>query len=849
MPKKKKRPPKKQQPQKKKSKESNNDIIYVKEYFSKAPGEISLIDISGNQIDISKEYARKLAEHTKLICADYKGLLSEIKRIDIGDKKQSQETSPKDKQATSNKPVDTKPKNTLKENWVFDAMGANNQFKSIANDVINKTPKKSTKKTSAVKNVKTQIGEKKTITDIKIVGPDKAEVFYDSAKSFKNPIRNIQNWLTNNAYDYEKWIAILNAKNKEYKSTHFIQNPPVTVKTTNTKQSDSKSKTPANNNSISVLANNKIIPKPNDKQQANTQSNELAKSMQEGIDAVRDSNYEKARKSFLSVYGLRKSRGDSNPSAKLLGFLFREASTALDNDIDKAYHLFDLYYEIQLLDKNKNNSIDDNLHIWNDIIVDWKNGMAVDSVNNNPDLVELPEGVIGISKDFEKTLASAKKIIIPSSFRFFIKDDRHFTTNSFREFLLKHCGSIPNISISGKNRFVEEKNCFLFDRSLSEPFMLADNSQHEITIPNDWDSVSSTLFVCPDRITSITIPKSLFKLIGKNNSPQSFFDDLPNLESFIVATGNPYFSASENVIRQGTQVIRITNKGTELVFPSGTKSCPVTLPSYWQGCDCIEFPGSFDINEFTVVTSKLHPKKLLISLELYRKLQESRKLPNQKNLSLSVFDGFGIIPPEQMSFYFRRRTKLSNGTIVPAVPLRINDIVSVLNTFQCVNKGHQMVEIAGLVGYGDGISLPREIAIRCFYCRNCRRYFMYSTDFDSSFIHRLLSSSRYCFFTKIDYNGKIYDSRLGLNTNGFAQESLLKKAGYQVNQTVNLSSEKRLSVLMFLYDRGVSPHFILSYLNQFINLNGNSYTKNMSVAVSRWKEDMQAFKFQVFGHN
>lgn len=817
--------------------------FYVKDFFSQNPDEITFVDLSGQQFNITKEQARKLVDENFLLSNRYDELISEINNSNSEKKKQEFPNIKELNKIENPEPIENQHEKNPNTDLNINLMEANEKIIATAK----RTSVRLSDSVYSHRNTRTDIGGKKTITDIKITGAENAEVFYSSNQHFKNPIKNIRNWLKNNANEPEKWIDILNVKVAEYKSINKDKvkktswTPRVSSNTQPVKLPRSRLVKPINNH----IESDQKRSNPSSKK-PKAQTNEFEKAIQVALEAVRNSNYESARNSMLRAFDIRRKKLDSKPSSSICETLLNEASHTSDYEMEKTAHLFDMYYELQAMEKFKSHVVDEKIHVWDNIIVDWKNQIAIASLEKEPDEICIPFGVVGISSEFKDTLSAAKRISLPSTFRFYIRDDQHLISANPREFLLNYCGDKPNIQLSGSNRFIKERDGFLFPPSGNEPIMLADNTREEVIFPTGLYAASTDLLLNPREITAMTIPWTITKLQGKDGTTESFFDDFTNLKSFTVKPGNQVYSSSENVVTQKNTVIKIFNNGTELVFPSGTKGCQIPIPAYWQNCNCIEFPGSFSIMEFKRIINELHPHELRLDLDLFRKLSQSNSLSNQGSPSITIFDNYGIIPPEQMSFFFRRRAKLSTGTIVPAIPLKINDIVSVMNTFQCINKGHEMVEVAGLVGYGNGETSPSEMIIRCFFCRNCRKYFMYSSDFNST-VYPYVTSNKYFVFTKFDYNNKLYGTNMYLNASGFAPESLLKQAGYQVNQTVNLSSDQRVSILMFLYDRGVSAHFILSYLNQFISLNGASLSKNMSVAVSRWKKDMQEFKDRVFG--
>ena len=81
-------------------------------------------------------------------------------------------------------------------------------------------------------------------------------------------------------------------------------------------------------------------------------------------------------------------------------------------------------------------------------------------------------------------------------------------------------------------------------------------------------------------------------------------------------------------------------------------------------------------------------------------------------------------------------------------------------------------------------------------------------------------------------------SQLGLGGYGeLAPESLLHMNGYNVNQTVDLSTEERRKILTYVIEsRIMNKADIRNHLSFLIKQNQSR--PNMSVAVSRWQADM-----------
>lgn len=212
---------------------------------------------------------------------------------------------------------------------------------------------------------------------------------------------------------------------------------------------------------------------------------------------------------------------------------------------------------------------------------------------------------------------------------------------------------------------------------------------------------------------------------------------------------------------------------------------------------------------------------------------------------------FGGPQPEQKALGVKQPTLTfppPYGKMVPSsdvinkgdrIYCQLSSIIIVENTFKCLKKGHQMVGVTLEVLIKDVYgSTPFTKDLKAYYCKQCKKVFMYTNEFYG--IYNLLKDNRYQVFNCFLYSGK----QLGYitTTDKWASESVLKKAGYEVNQQSSLTQEQRIKILIALNVRGVTYHRILSYLNTFIDINGSVTNRDMSQAVRCWASDMEILR-------
>lgn len=194
-----------------------------------------------------------------------------------------------------------------------------------------------------------------------------------------------------------------------------------------------------------------------------------------------------------------------------------------------------------------------------------------------------------------------------------------------------------------------------------------------------------------------------------------------------------------------------------------------------------------------------------------------------------------------IALYERGRQKvLHNGD---KICCQLSTIVIVVNTFHCLSKHHDMVKVTLEVLIKDKEKdLPFIREMKAYYCKQCKKVFMYTSEFNS--LNRLILDRRYLIFNRFDVSGKKYGYAGELSAS-WAEESVLKEAGYEVNRNSSLSQRQRLGILVALNKRGVSYHVITSYLNTFITVLGSS-SRDMSQAISRWKSDLEVLREMYF---
>lgn len=220
----------------------------------------------------------------------------------------------------------------------------------------------------------------------------------------------------------------------------------------------------------------------------------------------------------------------------------------------------------------------------------------------------------------------------------------------------------------------------------------------------------------------------------------------------------------------------------------------------------------------------------------------------QVDTMLSTPGSFEIVRNEKTEHTIKARYHIADAKPIPSsdeiqagdrVYCQLSSVIVVENTFSCVNRNHAMVPvILEVLIKHKGNDLPNTRELAAYYCQQCKRIFLYTTEFYR--IYNLFKDSDYQFFNRFKHEGRLYG--FSPSTSEWATESILKKAGYEVNNKSSLTQRERIEILLALNRIGVSYHRIISYLNHFIDMNGAAMEKDMSQAVQRWGSDIEVLR-------
>lgn len=153
-----------------------------------------------------------------------------------------------------------------------------------------------------------------------------------------------------------------------------------------------------------------------------------------------------------------------------------------------------------------------------------------------------------------------------------------------------------------------------------------------------------------------------------------------------------------------------------------------------------------------------------------------------------------------------------------------------ISNFRCKTRSHDVEDIVAVVSVFNKIRQEiEEVEIPAFYCKNCKLYFIYDSEYKELLKHGIPTCPVH---EEIKYFNK---------TNQFEKyesESLLRQFGYNVNSQDNLSTNERRRVIETVINNGImNKSDVLSLLNFLASSRKNQY--NMQNAVSKWESDIK----------
>ena len=516
-----------------------------------------------------------------------------------------------------------------------------------------------------------------------------------------------------------------------------------------------------------------------------------------------------------------------------------------------------------------------------------KDGLIIDRKQNLVHVIDrhckelrIPEGVEALIDSTFDGLDDLEYLSFPSSFDFnSICCLTEYVTEDIRKFLEK-MPKLKKLDIP-QNPILQMNGCFLMNRKTKEIIRVFNT--FTLDVPAGTEILDMEAIANPEIVTRITIPSSLKSLTshhdykGKTNEEKTILyaekesellQRFTNLLTFQVSDRNPHYRIkNHSLVRKYTYsngdifhtYLKIMKPEDAIIRIPDEKTFMATCIRDTH-VKAIQFDTGTGIAQKLLIDDrKYNADEIRIPIDAFNGMygQFAKTL---MEMNVKPFDDFGMVP---MKFWGELPYRQSGRALTKDNYLRdeysclkpndriyinIHKIISVMNTFPCISNQHHMIPITALIGIKRSYDLyPEQKAVPCYYCRECNRFFMYTTDYNAK-IRSHIESDGTKVFNRFNYKGFLrgYDYTI---TDNLKETSILKDAGYEVNAVTGLSESQRLHILTFLWNAGVESHVIISYINGFIHFNGKSHSRDMTLASQKWKNDLENFEEYISKHN
>ncbi len=158
----------------------------------------------------------------------------------------------------------------------------------------------------------------------------------------------------------------------------------------------------------------------------------------------------------------------------------------------------------------------------------------------------------------------------------------------------------------------------------------------------------------------------------------------------------------------------------------------------------------------------------------------------------------------------------------------VADFLVRTTNYSCTNRDHKLIRIKALVSVMTHQSI-KEMEIDAAFCPECNKYYILEREY-----LRLKAHGKLC-CKVVEFDELI---RSGLTFNSWAEKSVLRIYGYNVNKNENLSKGERQRILSFVMENHIMTSYeIINHLEwQISTREGRT---NMRDAISKWEDDIR----------
>lgn len=456
--------------------------------------------------------------------------------------------------------------------------------------------------------------------------------------------------------------------------------------------------------------------------------------------------------------------------------------------------------------------------------------------NAKAETAVIPNNVTSIGDYAFKNVSELKRVIIPDSVK-------HIGKEAFVDCKKLLRADVPNSVVSiGDGAFLRCNHLEIVAlpnsvRNIGNNTFLACKNLMDISMPENLVMIGEQAFYGCANLQNITIPNSV-KSVGK-----SAFSECKKLESIsipdsITAIQNKVFSnchqlgnvtLPSGIVSIGEEAFYHCYSLRNIKLPNSLKTIGTRAFAHCESLRSIDIPdGVTDIEGYAFagcdnLTSISIPDSVtFIGDGVFNGCSELLTIRAAKGSAAERYATRNDI----------RFSAVVQDKNVPVIhEIDFADFVVRSNAFSCYFK-HDVETVQAFVNVLSRDGSIRKAKTIAAYCKDCNCYYI----LDSSFKALQKQGVILCqLITLAELKGKGFSVFSG---EGMKAQSMLRRCGYTVNATDDLSATQRQKILALVLDNRIySASELYNFLDWLIGYHGRSRQRDMSAAIEKWTDD------------
>ncbi len=214
----------------------------------------------------------------------------------------------------------------------------------------------------------------------------------------------------------------------------------------------------------------------------------------------------------------------------------------------------------------------------------------------------------------------------------------------------------------------------------------------------------------------------------------------------------------------------------------------------------------------------------IVDVEYTQEEYDDGIFEDEDSLTITVAERFILVFSEMNSVTLRNFSKYCKKRIIS-----IEDFLIRSTSLTCIHKNHTLQRIKALLCVQNNSQIT-QVSAEASYCEECDKYFISEVEFN-----RITRLGMIC--CKVITEAEFKKSSSNMDDSRWANESLLRSYGYNVNSKDNLSDRERQERLSFIIENEiVSVEKAIDFIEWLV---GRNTTVTFENARNKWRRDVE----------